>query len=448
MHRTALHIAIIATSGALVLALTIGAQSQADSARDARARTSKGQRPQAARVSQPKDAPFAVHEWGTFTSMQGSTGVELDGMQHEGESLPEFVHSFTKALPSPFQALGNHSRNPRVRRTRSKMETPVIYFHSDRPMDVRVTVHFVRGLMSHYFPAPTNMIPEVPEGGFPGPIDLASIGGSMLQWQAHIEPDASPRDIPPATGNHYATARAVDAAKVRVTGPSGTTESERFLFYRGLGLDNPAIHITAQPAGRAQLHNAESEGMPAAFAIEMQAERGRFVPLGEIAAGGDTSFDLGRAAFASKQQTIAALSEQVFAALCAQGLHADEARAMVDTWAGQWFGSLGTRVVYVVPTAYVSRILPLSIEPAPDKLVRVFVGRIEYLTPEEELRIEDDLRASGSLDRSVREAAMARLAAEGRFMEPKIRRVRQLTGDQVVRDRAKALLSTIEKAGE
>ncbi len=36
---------------------------------------------------------FEVHEWGTFTFMQGSNGVGLEGLHHEEEALPHFVHS-------------------------------------------------------------------------------------------------------------------------------------------------------------------------------------------------------------------------------------------------------------------------------------------------------------------------------------------------------------------
>lgn len=37
--------------------------------------------------------PLVVHEWGTFTSMQGSDGIALEGLQREEEGLPPFVQS-------------------------------------------------------------------------------------------------------------------------------------------------------------------------------------------------------------------------------------------------------------------------------------------------------------------------------------------------------------------
>ena len=36
---------------------------------------------------------YEVHEWGTFTTVSGSDGVLLTGLQREEETLPPFVHS-------------------------------------------------------------------------------------------------------------------------------------------------------------------------------------------------------------------------------------------------------------------------------------------------------------------------------------------------------------------
>jgi hypothetical protein len=38
-------------------------------------------------------SPLIVHEWGTFTSVQGSNGKPLAGSHHGEEPLPGFIHS-------------------------------------------------------------------------------------------------------------------------------------------------------------------------------------------------------------------------------------------------------------------------------------------------------------------------------------------------------------------
>src|SRR5204862_6526590 len=66
--------------------------------------------------------------------------------------------------------------------------------------------------------------------------------------------------------------------------------------------------------------------------------------------------------------------------LIANGLFDREARAMVDTWRDSWFEE-GARLIYVVPRPIVDAILPLDIAPAPTSITRVFVGRMELVTP-------------------------------------------------------------------
>lgn len=36
--------------------------------------------------------PLEVHEWGTFTSVQSPDGKDMEGLHHEEEPLPSFVH--------------------------------------------------------------------------------------------------------------------------------------------------------------------------------------------------------------------------------------------------------------------------------------------------------------------------------------------------------------------
>ena len=53
---------------------------------------------------------------------------------------------------------------------------------------------------------------------------------------------------------------------------------------------------------------------------------------------------------------------------------------MVETWRDSWFEE-GTRLIYIVPSRVIHAVLPLQIEPGPSAVARVFVGRIELITP-------------------------------------------------------------------
>jgi hypothetical protein len=98
--------------------------------------------------------------------------------------------------------------------------------------------------------------------------------------------------------------------------------------------------------------------------------------------------------------------------LLARGLYAAEANAMLETWRDSWFEE-GTRLIYVVPRSEVDAILPLHIEPAPDEVARVFVGRMELVTPDTLKEITAALLANDA----------ATLRRFGRFLEPIGRRI-------------------------
>ena len=63
-------------------------------------------------------------------------------------------------------------------------------------------------------------------------------------------------------------------------------------------------------------------------------------------------------------------------ALIAQGLFADEAEAMLNTWKASYFQKPGLRLFYVVPRAWTDYFLPLEFS-VPARVTRVIVGRID-----------------------------------------------------------------------
>lgn len=128
----------------------------------------------------PPAHPLVVHEWGTFTSVEGSNGVALQGLQHEDEPLPDFVYgrdSLPAAATSALSAAGGpgehccsggeHKRVEQALLARNdtvitqKLETPVIYFYSDQAQTVKVDVDFPGGVISQWFPNASHFSPPV-----------------------------------------------------------------------------------------------------------------------------------------------------------------------------------------------------------------------------------------------------------------------------------------------
>lgn len=76
------------------------------------------------------------------------------------------------------------------------------------------------------------------------------------------------------------------------------------------------------------------------------------------------------------------LAADMVQALKAEGLYEKEALAMVKTWRDSWFIEQGTRLFYLLPQEKTDELLPLTITPRPDEVVRVMVGRLEIMRPE------------------------------------------------------------------
>ncbi|HEX9233607.1 MAG TPA: hypothetical protein VF863_04265 [Candidatus Acidoferrum sp.] len=80
---------------------------------------------------------------------------------------------------------------------------------------------------------------------------------------------------------------------------------------------------------------------------------------------------------------------------------------MLLSWIDSWFEE-GSRLIYIVPRAFVDRILPLKIDPQPAGIQRVFVGRMELVTPATQKAIVTALSSRDD----------ATLAKYGRFLAP------------------------------
>ena len=103
---------------------------------------------------------------------------------------------------------------------------------------------------------------------------------------------------------------------------------------------------------------------------------------------------------------------------------------MVETWRDSWFEE-GTRVFYILPRSTVDRVLPLAVNPAPTATERVFVGRVELLSPWMRQEIVQALTA-GNVDS---------LGKYGRFLQPYLEELRREHPDLVNSSRLRAFLN-------
>jgi hypothetical protein len=407
--------------------------------------------------------PLVVHEWGTFTSVQGKAGIVLEGLQHEEEPLPDFVYSRAKVRECPLRAVGWKGLEVPAEHVTQKMETPVIYFHAKTPRRVNVRVDFVKGLLTQWYPV-SDLLgpPEGPPDG--GPLDLSKVDRSFLQWDVDLSAgdEAAPAEMPAvAKGDPWGYARDVDAMWVRTVprkGPErrGPTEADRFLFYRGLGTFELPFRAEADESGGVSFRNDSAHTVAHVVAIEVApgGEKGRYglhsaLPAGAMAVNlfseprDQALHEIPMRPW--KGDGVEELKGVVVKLLVDQGMNRDEARAMVATWSRSWFLAEGTRVMFFVPRPLVDRLLPLKIEPAPSTLERALVGRIELVTPANLAALERAVKERGVHDAQRSAAGQAALDGLrrrlGRFFEANLRAVMASTTDVAVREHGRVLLA-------
>jgi hypothetical protein len=336
--------------------------------------------------ARPVISGVTAHEWGTFTSVAGNEGraVEWSPLT-DSTDLPGFVE---------------HFRGGRFKlglRGTVRMETPVLYFYSSREETVSVKVRFAKGVLTEWYPHATRVEPAADL--FDGTLYQEHPDGSIV-WEGVTLAPSLTADFPnEKQTNRYYAARQTTATPLRVKTSNGE-QYEKFLFYRGVSTFAVPLIAKLTSGGKVQIENNGTEEIPGVVLFERRGERVGYRVAGALR----TELTLDSPELTG---SINALGRELEGILIAQGLYQNEARAMIETWRDSWFEE-GSRVLYVVPAAFVDRILPLTIQPQPAQVVRAFVGRMEVTTPATERAVE---RAFATHDNAT-------LAKYGRFLEP------------------------------
>ena len=319
-------------------------------------------------------AALVVHEWGTFTSIAGPDGLAMDWLPLTGSTdLPDFV-----------EHLANADFKGGLRGT-VRMETPVLYFYSPQETTVSVQATFSKGLITEWYPHGSTPTLD-PRHDIS--LERKRAEGTITWDAVHIQPGAA-ADFPIGRAeNIYYAARETSAVPLTVNTSAGP-QRERFLFYRGVSAILPPV--TATISGESvHLQNQFLEQIAAAILFERRGVRLGYRILGPLQ-GQDTLTS------PPLDGSLDFLLSELEGLLISQGLFPDEAHAMLETWKNSWFEE-GSRVIYIVPRAFVDSVLPLSISPAPGHLTRVFVGRLELVTPATQQAVESAL---GKNDRAT-----------------------------------------------
>lgn len=330
---------------------------------------------------------LTVHEWGTFTSVAAESGGPQPWAPLAGPSdLPCFVahlHGKNYKFVTPPTTL------PTTEMVSVRMETPVLYFYAPRKTTVSVHVDFPQGLITEWYPGASKVAPE-PE------LTLPKVAGGRIEWNSvEITPGEKP-DFPTGNGaSHYYAAREADSDPIRIG-----TQREKLIFYRGVANFDVPLRITQVDGGKVNLHNVGESSLALAILFENRDGKIGY----RVARGVSAPIQLDSPQLTASVEDI---KSELASNLVEMGLFPKEADAMIATWSDSWFEE-GKRVFYLVPRQMVDRVLPLSITPTPGALNRVFVGRVELLSPFMRAKLTGALSAGDTktLDRF------------GRFLQP------------------------------
>jgi hypothetical protein len=358
-------------------------------------------------VANPATA-LEVREWGTFTTFSSPAGTPVSWYANGLDSvpLPKFVRSSAFML----------KQGP----NRMRMETPVIYFYPEKPMEVTVKAAFGGGMITEMFPNT-----QTPFGDTVWKVNLLPPDDAAAA--ARI-PDCPSGQI----GSHYAAARAVPDAWIVSSKSPGLSvegkpapiieEHERFIFYRGAGEGSSGLHVSMPDGDRIELRNQTTFVFPHQVVLRVEGDKAAWspVPAAVPASGGEGLLEI-RVPSSTRpvSEVTAELVSHFHERLAAEGLSAAESAAMVATWSNTWFHENGVRVFSIMPSALVDQMLPLEITPKPASIRRVFVLRSEMADPRKVALLTDllwrgaaDLKPDGYRDlRMGRFADGMRLAA-------------------------------------
>jgi hypothetical protein len=371
---------------------------------------------------------FFAHEWGTFTSIQGTDGVPLAWQSLVENDLPDFVYNRTRAADA--QLLGaplNPFTKGSIAATQ-RIETPVIYFYSLQPRTVDVRVDLPKGTITEWYPQISKFGPAFGQTVTPF-IDPQQRSKSFIEWsKVQILPGSKAAFPDEKRPSHYYAARATDAAPIQVIPPATQViqangeglpkpQDEKFLFYRGVAHFPSPMMARATSDQTVIMQNLLDQPLHHIFVIDQRNNDYAFSYHPELAAKKELSADI--TTISSRTQRVTGreqLIQSMRKSLTAAGLFEKEAAAMVKTWEDSWFDEKGVRILYILPEKWVEATMPLKFTPAPTKIARVYVGRAELFTPKLEQTLVQLVNAFASapaeqkavLTQSVRDLRLGR----------------------------------------
>jgi hypothetical protein len=381
------------------------------------------------------ESGLVAHEWGSMQHHVGTTTSEFDLIGEDQSDLPSFVKVWADQ-----PMLG-----PQV------IRKPILYFYTKQEMKVNVTVRFPEGVLTQWYPDVSMFLPQrdgnIRPGNNPGPPHR----NGTLSWRnVELNPNTDTSKFANVDQNHpwWHIARDTDAVPVNVVnqnrGRALKPEVERFLFYRGSGNYKPMVMPTRNEPGKdlsvtVPFSQIDLRGV---FLVRVNDSGATIAHAPVLRAAGTVEL-VGPDQTKPTDQAADTAKAQLIESLEAAGLFPKEAAGLVKIWGDDMFTTPGERLLYLMPSNEVERVLPLDIQPAPSQTVRTLIAWVELSTPEAENRVMSLVKQLGSQDPREVADADAKLRKLDRFAESILQRVAGSTSDQTVKQRIEQILAAL-----
>ena len=382
---------------------------------------------------------YELHEWGVFTVPRNAAWANLD-MKAEWASMPKEFYGQLPGRNLPYNG---------------PVKKPVIYFHAEKPLTLKLNIRFADGVPTVWWPAvsfPTNTGRHEKVANRKDE-NLLTFRPTLIDCakENHLNGHAgqNPRKLEVPAGHWVEKLREVKASEVFCEGSrnnGGTRwDSEHFIYYDGLMRSPPSPKVSRD--GSAVVLETESDHDWLDVLVIEREKIGFIIHsswIGKIEAGKRTTkVNMPCLGFRGELETIDMLRTDLVKKLSTAGLNSDEALALAKVWDKGLFYQEGLTVFYRISQETYEKWLPLDAQPAPKKTVRVGLVLHSRLEPELDARMEKLIANLGAEPLNMRDAAQKELLKIGGAAFPLLEKASK-SEDVEISKAAQFILQTLD----
>jgi hypothetical protein len=375
-----------------------------------------------------------VHEWGVYRAHQDGEMVNAD-MRAIWAGLPPFVYGQVDGRKLPI-----HYQDLRI------TDKPVIFFHTPQAVTVDLRIDFPGGMPGVWWPG--TLRPALRDGKLlgDGTVDKPH---KSLEWRLNVK---AQRGIPTGkvplpsvkAGHWIETLRAVKADDVyaHVGEEELGQEHEKFVYYDGLLPRGKWAEIAVEKEKIVVSNRADFPLLDLAVVDNRKPDQPRVARLARFDAKTDKKTldfnDADPKMFAD--EAVKTLTKQLKDA----GLQEDEGQALAVLWKTDLFQTEGVTLLYRLPQEEYDRLLPLTMKPRPEKLVRVGLVVHAHCEPDLAEKVKGLVTDLDSDDFQTRQGAHKRLEGLGQAAFIHMLRLREQAKSPEVKKRLDELIATYD----